>query len=125
MKNPAQPAKAQAGFFENISTPNYTGKPPVFKGTDNPREQRLIDLLLRRPSASREAVDSEVGCSNAPDLISRVRDQGLGEEHLRCIRIRVIDRDGKVSRPGVYFLSGPGRRAVLRWLANRKNGGAQ
>lgn len=119
MKKPVQPTKAQTGFFEEANTPNCTGKPPVFKGTDNPRELRLLHLLLRRPSVSREQVDSEVGCANAPDLIFRVRDYGLGDEHLCCTRIKVIDRDGKVCRPGIYFLSAQGRKAVYRWLAQR------
>lgn len=119
MKKPAAPTKAQAGFFEEPSTPNCTAKPPKFTGTSNPRELRLLALLLRRPSVSREAVDSEAGAANGPDLIARVRALGLGKEHLPCTRIHVVDRDGKVCRPGIYFLTEQGRRAVHRWLAQR------
>lgn len=119
MKKPAAPGKAQAGFFEEADTPNCTGKPPIFKGTSNPRELRLIHLLLRRPSVSREAVDSEAGAANGPDLVANVRALGLGKEHLPCTRIHVIDRDGVVCRPGVYSLTEPGRKAIHRWLAQR------
>ena len=119
MKKPAAPAMAQTGFFEEPSTPNCTGKPPVFKGTCTPRELRLIHLLLRRPSVSREAVDSEAGAANGPDLVANVRALGLGKEHLPCTRIHVIDRDGVVCRPGVYSLTEPGRKAIHRWLAQR------
>ena len=120
MKNPARPTKAQAGFFEEPDTPDFTGKPPVFKGTCNPRELRLIHALLRRPSLSREAVDSTAGCANGPDLVRRVRELGLGAEHLKCARISVIDRDGFECKPGIYFLTEPGRKAIYRWLAKRR-----
>lgn len=119
MKKPAAPGKAQAGFFEEADTPNCTGKPPVFKGTCNPRELRLIHLLLRRPSVSREAVDSEAGAANGPDLVANVRALGLGKEHLPCTRLSVVDRDGRTCHPGAYSFSAAGRKAVLRWLAQR------
>ncbi|HQQ70055.1 MAG TPA: hypothetical protein PLL92_07060 [Alicycliphilus sp.] len=119
MKTPAV-TNAQTGFFEEVDVLDSTGQTPKFKGTSNPRELRLLALLLRRASVPREQVDSEVGCSNGPDLVSRVRELGLGDEHLCCTRIRVIDRDGNVCRPGVYHLSAAGRRAVLRWFAKRK-----
>ena len=119
MKRP-RTIKAQTGFFDEVESTALVGKAPKFKGTSNPRELRLLALLLRRASVPREQVDSEVGCSNGPDLVARVRELGLGDEHLCCTRIRVVDRDGKVCRPGVYHLSAAGRRAVLRWLAKRR-----
>ena len=119
MKKPAQPAKAQAGFFEEVNAPKCTGKSPVFQGTDNPRELRLIHALLSRPSLSREAVDSIAGCANGPDLVRRVRELGLGKKHLPCTRISVIDRDGVECKPGSYSLTIQGRKALYRWLAQR------
>ena len=119
MKKPAALTTAQAGFFPEADSPNSTGKAPAFKGTSNPRELRLIHLLLRRPSVAREAVDSEAGAANGPDLVARVRALGLGAEHLPCTRISVIDRDGRECKPGVYSLTAQGRRAIYRWLAQR------
>ena len=119
MKKPAAPTKTQAGFFPNPIAANSTACPAKFHGTDNPRELRALALLLRRPSVPREAFDREVGCSNGPDLVKRLREYGLGKEHLACTRIDVIDRDGCKTRPGVYWLTPQGRRAVLRWLAKR------
>lgn len=119
MKKPAAPTKTQAGFFPDPIAANSTACPAKFHGTDNPRELRALALLLRRPSVPREAFDSEVGCSNGPDLVKRLREYGLGKEHLACTRIEVIDRDGCKTRPGVYWLTPQGRRAVLRWLAKR------
>ncbi len=124
MKKPAAPTKAQAGFFPEAEAPNSTGKAPVFRGTSNPRELRLLALLLRRPSVPREAVDSEAGAANGPDLVARVRALGLGSEHLPCTRITVIDRDGRECKPGVYSLTAQGRRAVMRWLASRRKASA-
>ena len=105
MKTP-DPTKAES------SAPNR----PKFTGTDNPRHLRVIEALLQRPRR-REDVDNIAGCSNGPQLIAELRRRGLGNEHLRCDRIRFIDRDGYPCRPGVYSLTEQGRRAIYTWLA--------
>ena len=124
MKKPAAPTKTQAGFFEGPNIVNSINKRVVYKGTDNPRELRALQILITRPSITREAFDSVVGCANGPDLIKRLRDYGLTHEHLCCTRIHLIDRDGIVCRVGVYWMTHPGRRAVLRFLNKlaKKNG---
>lgn len=94
-----------------------------FTGTDNPRHLRALAVLLRHP-VPRESIDREAGCSNGPALISDLRDLGLTKENLRCERIKFIDRDGKVCRPGVYLLTEKGRRMIYAWMAKRKQGGA-
>lgn len=93
-----------------------------FIGTDNPRHLRALAVLLRRP-VPREQIDSIAGCSNGPALISDLRDRGLGDDHLPCKRIKFIDRDGNVCRPGVYSLTEKGRRMVHAWLAKRSKAG--
>lgn len=122
MKKPAALPTAQAGFFPNADAQNSIARPAKFHGTDNPRELRALALLLRRPSVPREALDREVGCANGPDLIARLRSYGLGDEHLPCTRIEVIDRDGTSCRPGVYWLTAQGRRAILQWIRKRAEG---
>lgn len=93
---------------------------PKFGGTDNPRHLRAIAALLRRP-ISRQELDSLVGCANGPDLIFELRHRGLDIE---CERIKFIDRDGRVCRPGVYRLTANGRRAFWNWRrASIRNGG--
>ena len=124
MKTPAAPPKTQAGFFPETDAHDSTAHPAKFHGTDNPRELRALALLLLRPSVPREAFDREVGCSNGPALVQRLREYGLGRVHLVCTRIEVIDRDGCKTRPGIYWLTPQGRRAVLQWLAKRGKGGA-
>lgn len=89
-----------------------------FTGTDNPRHLRALTALLRRP-VPREQLDLVAGCSNGPDLISDLRARGLGSDHLYCERIKFVDRDGNVCRPGVYSLTEKGRRMVYAWLAKR------
>ena len=123
MKKPAAPTKTQAGFFPEVDTHDFTDQPAKFHGTDNPRELRALALLLRRPSVPREAFDREVGCSNGPALVQRLREYGLGKAHLPCTRIEVIDRDGCKTRPGIYWLTPQGRRAVVQWLHRRSNKG--
>lgn len=122
MKKPAN-NQMQAGLFGGVDDLDFTAKPPKYHGTDNPRELRLLHLLLRRPSASRDQIASEVGAINVPDLVLRVRENGLGE-HLACRRISVIDRDGQTCRPGVWYLTPAGRKAIYRWFAERGNVGA-
>ena len=94
---------------------------PNFTGTDNPRHLRVIEALLQRPRR-REDVDNIAGCFNGPELIAELRRRGLGDEHLRCDRIRFIDRDGYACRPGVYSLTEQGRRAIYMWLAKCRKG---
>jgi hypothetical protein len=93
----------------------------VFLGTDNPRYIRTIRALLVRPM-HREHVDHVAGCSNAPDLISKLRDLGLGKQGLLCTMVKGCDRDGKSIRFGVYSLSQPARIAIHSWLAKCSRG---
>ena len=86
-----------------------------FTGTDNPRQLRALAVLLRRP-VSREALDHIAGCSNGPEMVAELRRRGLD---VPCERIRFIDRDGFICRPGVYSLSIADRRKVHAWLAKR------
>lgn len=94
-----------------------------FIGTDNPRYLRIIAALLARPQL-REEIDTVAGASNGPDAILNIRDlftDGLGKDkHLTCTRIKFIDRDGKVCRPGVYSFGEQGRKMIYSWMAKRK-----
>lgn len=83
--------------------------------TSNPRHQRALALLLRRP-AKREELDRIAGCSNFPDLVAELRRRGL---EIPCQRVPAIDRDGQEVKAGVYRLSDADRRKVARWLAAR------
>lgn len=86
-----------------------------FQGTDNPRHLRALQALLARP-LPRESLDKVAGCSNGPELIAELRRRGL---QLPCERIRFIDRDGKLCRPGVYSLLSTDRALLYRWMAQR------
>jgi hypothetical protein len=119
MSGPFKPDGTQHTFIPEVE-PHDANESARFSGTENPREIRALALLLRRSSVTREDLDREVGCSNGPDLIARLRDRGLTKVHLPCTRIHELDRDGKSCRRGVYWLTQPGRRAVDRWNAKRK-----
>ncbi len=117
MKKAPAPTKTQGAFKNHETQAEFT--PPVrFTGTDNPRHLRVIPALMTRPRR-REDVDGIAGCSNGPDLIAALR--GLGLE-VPCERIRFLDRDGNVCRPGIYSFTLRDRRKVLAWQA-RKGGG--
>jgi len=83
--------------------------------TDNQRELRALNALLRRP-LPREQGDSDAGCSNFPDLIARLRRRGLA---VPCDRVPVIDSDGREVNRGVYHLTATDRRKVIRALTRR------
>lgn len=108
MKKRPTPHKAES------SAPN-TRK---FTGTDNPRHLRIIPALMTRPRR-REDVDAIAGCSNGPDLIAALRCLGLD---VPCERIKFIDRDGCVCRPGVYSFTAKDRRLIWAWQARLKKG---
>lgn len=90
---------------------NVTG----FHLTDNPRELRALNALLRRPMP-REHLDREAGCSNGPDLIDRLRRRGLS---VPCDMAPVIDRDGREVKRGVYSLTSTDRRKLVRAMTRR------
>ena len=108
-------APKQKAFESASGDANFNTK-IKFVGTDNPRELRAITALLTRPQP-REHLDHAAGCSNAPDLIARLRGRGL---EIPCERIDYIDRDGKSTHPGIYRLNDVDRRKVQKWLRNRE-----
>jgi len=104
-----------------MSRPNdETPKTARFIGTDNPRHLRVIPALMARPRR-REDVDDIAGCSNSPELIAELRRRGLD---VPCERIKFVDRDGYICRPGVYSLTLKDRRLIHAWMARRPQGGA-
>lgn len=64
------------------------------------RQARVLSALLDQPMM-REALDRIAGASNSPDIIFKLKQRGL---EFNCERIKMIDRDGKVTRPGKYSL---------------------
>lgn len=58
--------------FESAPDKANSNTEKKFSGTNNPRELRAIHARLTRPQP-REHLDRAVGCSNAPDLVSRLR----------------------------------------------------
>jgi len=87
-----------------------------FSGTDNPRHLRVIHSLLIR-ARKREEIDSIAGASNSPELIAELRRRGL---RIPCRRIPAIDRDGYLTKPGVYEFDDDDRHKVAVWLRAQK-----
>lgn len=111
--------KGQLPVFAELTladTKYSTTKPASkFNGTDNPRHMRVIHAALVR-SRKREEVDRIAGASNGPDLIAQLRRLGL---EFPCDRVPVLDRDGKLTRPGIYSLNDADRRKLYAWLRLR------
>lgn len=104
-------AKTPGVQAEGFQTSKENKHEPKFTGTDNPRHFRVIAVLLRR-TLSRQELDSVAGCANGPDLVLELRQRGLD---ISCERFSLIDRDGRVCRPGSYTLTPRGRRAFWQW----------
>lgn len=102
----------------SASRQGYCTPAKQFLGTDNPRHLRALQALRNRPT-SRETLDKVAGCSNGPALIAELRSRGL---EIPCKRIQFEDRDGKVCRPGVYYLTDKDRRMLSLWLGKRGGG---
>lgn len=107
--------KGQLPIFSELTladTKDNTAKPAAkFAGTDNPRHLRVIVALETRPR-KREEIDRIAGCSNAPELIAELRRRGL---EFPCVRVPAIDRDGKLTHPGIYHSTVADRRKIRNW----------
>lgn len=86
-----------------------------FKGTDNPRHLRAIHALMQR-ARFRNDLQMITGASNTPALVSELRNRGL---EMPCEMVPVLDRDGVVTRPGIYSLNATDRRKINSWLHKR------
>lgn len=107
MKTP-DPTKAESSALDTRK----------FTGTDNPRQLRIIPALMARPRR-REDVDDIAGCSNGPELIAELRRRGLD---IPCERIKFLDRDGNICRPGIYSFTEKDRRQIWTWQARMRKG---
>lgn len=106
--------KGQLPIFAELTladTEDSTAKPAAkFAGTDNPRHLRVIVALETR-ARKREEIDRIAGASNGPELIAELRRRGLD---IPCDRVPAIDRDGKLTRPGVYHLNATDRSKIAK-----------
>ena len=89
---------------------------PKFTGTDNPRHLRAIHALMQR-ARFRNDLQTITGASNTPELVAELRRRGL---ETPCKKVPVLDRDGVITRPGIYSFNAPDRRKVNSWLSKRR-----
>ena len=82
-----------------------------------PRQRRLVEALYQGPR-SREELDRIVGCSNSPETVRQLRENGLA---VPCQRVPHVDRDGVKGRHGVYNLT-ESDRLRLRGRFNERGG---
>lgn len=94
--------------------PNAATSP--FYGPSNPRQARVLDALLTGARLTNNDVRRIAGCLNGPDVIDRLRDQGLCDAtELAMDWIKTIDRDGRHVRYGEYYLTPKGLDKVKDW----------
>ena len=81
---------------------------------DNPRERRLLAVLLQRGETSRHDLDGLIGAENSPDVVMRMRRKfGLD---LDMEKRKFADRDGQTVRIGFYSLSAADRPKAIAAL---------
>lgn len=108
----------------NSATSAADGQDPIqareFAGPANPRQQRVLDVLMTGRRLTNNDVRNIGGCLNGPDLIDKLRDQGLCDSTELCMEwIKTIDRDGQHVRYGEYFLTAKGLAKVEAWAASQ------
>jgi len=91
-----------------------------FYGPANPRQARVLDALLTGAKLTNNDVRRIAGCLNGPDVIDRLRAQGLcAVTELVMDWIKTIDRDGRRVRYGEYYLTQKGLDKVRAWQATQ------
>jgi len=101
--------------IENTSPEVRARAAAKFSGTDNPRHLRAIHALMQRPRFKND-LQAITGASNTPELVAELRRRGL---EIPCEKVPVLDRDGLVTRPGIYSLNAQDRRKINSWLSKR------
>lgn len=78
----------------------------------NPREERLLSILMDGGQVSRHDLDRLIGAENTPDVVMRIRRR----LHLDIDMEKkpFVDRDGKTVRIGFYSLSERDREMLQR-----------
>ena len=66
-----------------------------------PREYRFIKALLEHGLVSRRDMDGISGAANSPEIKRNLVERGWP---ILCKRFDLIDRDGRLCRPGYYYL---------------------
>lgn len=96
-----------------VQTPNESAPTSAFY-IDNPRERRLLAVLLQRGETSRHDLDGLIGAENSPDVVMRMRRKfGLD---LDMEKRKFADRDGQTVRIGFYSLSAADRPKAIAAL---------
>lgn len=91
-----------------------------FYGPSNPRQARVLDALMTGARLTNNDVRRIAGCLNGPDVIDRLRDQGLCDAtELAMDWIKCVDRDGRHVRYGEYYLTPKGAAKVQAWEASQ------
>jgi len=93
---------------------------PPFSGTVSAAELRVLNRLMQGP-LTREQVDAVSGWSNGPELMRSLKNRGLVWV---CERIETVNRDGRVTRRGLYHITDVGRVQVRRWMFEKAQAAA-
>lgn len=78
-----------------------------------PRQARAVEALLPGRWIARETLGRIAGCSNAPDLVYKLRKK-LGQDAIEMQLDEHVDRDGQVCKPGRYRMTDAGRERLMR-----------
>lgn len=81
---------------------------------NTPRQIRALKAIAQK-ATSRHDLDIIAGAENSPEVVSQLKKRGFD---IQCKRVPIIDRDGRVTHKGIYYLE---KEAVqVAWLAINK-----
>ena len=99
--------------FDDVHLPRLTG-------AISAAALRVLNRLMQGP-LTREQVDAIAGWSNGPELMRSLKNRGLVWV---CERVQTVNRDGRVTRRGLYHITDVGRAQVRRWMFERAQAAA-
>ncbi|WP_089400393.1 hypothetical protein [Noviherbaspirillum humi] len=106
--------QAESDLFDAFETGPYFNTSVIFRGTEDICCLRVLEYLFEGPAWDIE-IAAIAGTSSPADVVSTLRNLGLGDQGLAYQQAKWI---GIPSRPilhGYYFLTEAGRQAVLDW----------
>ncbi len=82
----------------------------------DPRERRAIEVLIQGEAISVKDIGPIIGALNPRQIIFQLREHYGLREVIKTRLFKVKDRDGKVCRPGEYFVSPEDKRILEELL---------
>ena len=82
----------------------------------DPRERRALEALILKDAIPVKDIGSLIGALNPRQIIFQLRENHGLRNVIKTRLFKVLDRDGKLCRPGEYFVSPEDKRTLEELL---------